>query len=163
MASRIVRSSQSPFCRRPLRKRPGGAEDSVLDAGAEVFADAAAEGAVLEFVAETGDIERKLGGVAEEVLFAEGLLVFKEQGVHLPEFPLRAGGFGRFCCLLGVAVDAGERVVAEGDTQAGGKFRLQVSQQPVEGAAAGGALIVAGRRSLEKSAGCMGWVRARMR
>src|SRR5439155_7171609 len=63
-------------------------------------------------------VEAEPRGGGEEILVVERLLVLEERVVHLPEFPLRARGFGGLGGVLCVRVHLLQREVPEDEAEA---------------------------------------------
>src|SRR5712692_6102956 len=71
---------------------------------------------------ESGDEARHVQAadlrVASEIRIVQRVLILEQRVVHLPELPLRAGGFGGFRRVLGVRMNLGEREIAVDKTKA---------------------------------------------
>jgi hypothetical protein len=94
-----------------------------------------------DFIRESTQVESEQGGILGQMVVFEGLLILEEQTVHLPEFALLAGRFGRLGSGLGVRMDTGEWKMAKDETELVSDLPPQLLKHRV-GAAAMGTLEV---------------------
>jgi hypothetical protein len=119
-------------------KERRGALHPAADAAYEVFPNPSGVGAPGKIRDELRLVQPDRGGVPDQILLVERVLVIEQRIVHRPELALRPGRLRR---ALGVRVGRGEREVAENQPHPRAESALQLLDDRL-GLAADWALII---------------------